>query len=318
MKKWIIIFLIIDLLLVSIFCFLYFNNLLPNPPGIINNLFNIKFFNNLKENIKIFFSKLLNLPLDLYNSIFKNREDSESKVKNSEVGVVSKEENREQKIAESEKRSGKEATEQSEESKEKTSDKKEIELEKIWEHNYGNYFCIFGFLKNMSSDYAATNVSLSCSLYDSEGSTVLITSESVKLQYILPEQSAPFSLITEIIKDIHFESYEINTIRCSWIPFDIEDTFEFDVSNVDLTYYNSHNLAKGFVKNISQDDFSRTKIVVVFYDDKDRIIAVGSDYLINLIVGESLPFIVDTVNLPYWQKRSSHIEVFIFPKFDEI
>jgi len=318
LKKWIIALLIIDLLLVSIFCFLYFNNLLPNPPRIINNLFNIKFFNNLKENIKIFFSKLLNLHLHLYSSIFKNREDSESKAKNSEVGVASKEENREQKITESEKRSGKEATEQSEESKEKTSDKKEIKLEKIWEHHSGNYFCIFGFLKNMSSDYAATNISLSYSLYDSEGSTVLKTSESVKLQYILPEQSAPFSLITEISNDIHFESYKIDTIRCSWIPFDIKKTFEFDVSNVDLTYYNSHNLAKGFVENIAGKDFYSAKILVAFYDEKERIIALGSDYLVNLKVGENIPFIVDTENLPCIQKKAKNIEVFLFPQFNEI
>jgi len=318
LKKWIIVFLIIDLFLVSIFCFLYFNNLLTNPPRIINNLFNIKFFNNLKENIKIFFSKSINLTLDLYSSIFKNREDSESKVKNSEVGVASKEENREQKIAESEKRSGKEATEQSEESKEKTNNKKEIEIEKIWENRSGNYFCIFGLLKNMSSDYATTNVSLSCSLYDSEGSTVLKTSESLKLQYILPEQSAPFSLITEISNDINFESYEIDTIRCSWIPFDIEDTFEFDVSNVDLTYYNSHNLAKGFVKNISEKDFDSAKILVAFYDDKEKIIAVGSDYLVNMEVGENIPFVVDTDNLPYTQKKAFSIETFVFPQFDEI
>jgi len=303
LKKWIIIFLIIDLLLVSIFCFLYLNNLLPNPPRIINNLFNIKFFNNLKENFKNFYSKLSSSISNFYNNIFKNKEEPASEVKNPK-----KEVSKENQGTEEEKK----------QIESKIINKKEIELEEIWKYHYGNYFCIFGFLKNMSSDYAATNVSLSCSLYDSEGSTVLKTSESVKLQYILPEQSAPFSLITEISNDIHFESYKIDTIRCSWIPFDIEDTFEFDVSSVDLTYYNSHNLAKGFVKNISKKDFDSAKILVAFYDVKERIIAVGSDYLVNLKVGENIPFIIDTENLPYIQKKAKNIEVFLFPQFDEI
>ncbi|MFH1584026.1 MAG: hypothetical protein ABIA56_02770 [Actinomycetota bacterium] len=303
MKKWIFVFLIIDLFLVSIFCFLYFNNLLTNPPRIVNNLFNIKFFNNLKENFKNFSSKLSSSISNFYNNIFKNKEEPASEVKNPKKEVVKENQGTEEEKKQIESR---------------VINKKEIELEEIWKYHYGNYFCIFGFLKNMSSDYAATNVSLSCSLYDSEGSTVLKTSESVKLQYILPEQSAPFSLITEISNDIHFESYEIDTIRCSWIPFDIEDTFEFDVSNIDLTYYNSHNLAKGFVKNISKKDLDSAKILVAFYDDKERIIAVGSDYLVNLKVGENIPFIVDTENLPYIQKKAKNIEVFLFPQFDEI
>jgi len=303
LKKWIIVFLIIDLLLVSIFCFLYFNNLLTNPPRIINNLFNIKFFNNLKENFKNFSSKLSSSISNLYNNIFKNKEEPTSEVKNPKEEAAKENQSTE---------------EEKKQIESKVINKKEIELEEIWKYYYGNYFCIFGFLKNMSSDYAATNVILSCSLYDSEGSTVLKTSESVKLQYILPEQSAPFSLITEISNDIHFESYKIDTIRCSWIPFDIEDTFEFDVSNIDLTYYNSHNLAKGFVKNISKKDLDSAKILVAFYDDKEKIIAVGSDYLVNLKVGENIPFIVDTENLPYIQKKAKNIEVFLFPQFDEI
>ena len=303
MKKWIIVFLIIDLLLVGIFCFLYFNNLLTSPPRIINNLFNIKFFNNLKENFKNFSSKLSSSISNLYNNIFKNKEEPTSEVKNPKEEVAKENQSTE---------------EEKKQIESKVINKKEIELEKIWKYHYGNYFCIFGFLKNMSSNYVATNVGLSCSFYDSEGSAVLKTSQSVKLQYILPEQSAPFSLITEISNNTHFESFKIDTIRCYWIPFDIEDTFEFDVSNVDLTYYNSHNLAKGFVKNISKKDFDSAKILVAFYDDKEKIIAVSSDYLVNLKVGENIPFIVNTENLPYMQRKAKNIEVFLFPQFNEI
>ncbi len=303
MKKWIIVFLIIDLLLVSIFCFLYFNNLLTNPPRIINNLSNVKFFNNLKENFKNFSSKLSSSISNFYNNIFKNKEEPASEVKNPKKEVAKENQSTE---------------EEKKQIESKIINKKEIELEEIWKYHYGNYFCIFGFLKNMSSDYAATNVSLSYSLFDSEENTVLRTSKILKISYILPGQSAPFSLVTEISNDIHFESYEIDTIRCSWILFDIEDTFEFDVSNVDLTYYNSHNLVNGFVKNISEKDFYSAKILVAFYDEKERIIAVGSDYLVNLKVGENIPFIVDTENLPCIQKKAKNIEVFLFPQFNEI
>lgn len=313
MKKWIIILLIIDLTLAAIIYFLYKNDLLRDPANIVKMILDIEFINNLKEKSKILYLDVKNFILNILN--LKIKERSESKTSDFKADETVQEKDKNDKGVLEKNKNKEEATEQTEE---ELIDKKEIEIEKIWEHRSGNYFCIFGFLKNMSSNYAAKDVSLSYSLFDSEENTILRTSKIPKLSYILPEQSAPFSLITEISQDMKFKSYKIDLINTTWIPFDTNKIPNFEVSNVALTYHNSRNMAKCFVKNFSENDFSRTKIVVAFYDDKDRIIAVGSDYLINLIVGESLPFIVDTGNLPYWQKRSSHIEVFIFPKFDEI
>ncbi len=313
MKKWIIILLIIDLTLACIIYFLYINDLLQDPENIVKKILDIEFINNLKEKSKILYLDIKNFILNILNLEIK--ESSESKTSDFKEDETAQEKDKNEKGVIEKNKTKEEATEQTEE---ELIDKKEIRVEKIWEHHFGNYFCIFGFLKNMSSNYAAKDVSLSYSLFDSEENTILRTSKIPKLSYILPEQSAPFSLITEISQDMKFKSYKIDLINATWIPFDTNKIPDFEVSNVALTYHNSRNMAKGFVKNVSENDFSITKILVAFYDDKDRIIAVGSDYLINLIVGESLPFTVDTGNLPYWQKRSSHIEVFIFPKFDEI
>lgn len=305
MKKWIVFFLIIDLLLVSTFCFLYINNLLPNLPEIINKIFNKKFVYNLNENFNIFFTKLRSLIANLYNNLFKNREELDSEAKDLKKEVT-KEENKNNK------------EEEQKQIEDKTMGQKKIELEEIWQYHYGNYLCIFGLLKNMSNNYAATNVSLSYSLYDPEGYPILKTSKIVKFSYLLPEQSAPFSLITELSHDTDFKSYEIDSIRDTWVPFNFNKIPEFEVSNISLTYHNSRNMAKGFVRNISDKDFNNAKILISFYDDENSIIAVGSDYLLNLKVGENIPFIVDTKNLPCIQKKARSIELFLFPQFDEI
>lgn len=313
LKKLIIILLIIDLTLAYIIYFLYLNDLLQDPANILKKILDTEFINNLKEKSKILYLNIKNFILNILN--LKIKESSYSKTSDfKEDKTVKEKGGNEKEVIEK----NKTKEEDAEKTEEVLIDKKEIEIEKIWEHRSGNYFCIFGFLKNMSSNYAAKDISLSYLLFDSEENTILSSSKILKFSYILPKKSAPFSLITEISQDIKFKSYKIDLINAGWIPFDTNKFLNFEVSNVALTYHNSRNMAKGFVKNVSENDFSRTKILVAFYDDKDRVVAVGSDYLINLIVGESLPFIIDTGNLPYWQKRSSYIEVFIFPKFDEI
>jgi murein DD-endopeptidase MepM/ murein hydrolase activator NlpD len=170
----------------------------------------------------------------------------------------------------------------------------------------GTLWCL-GAVSN-PGDTALTEVVIEASLLDGTGALLAREAAFTQLDVVQPDQTVPFAILFESPPS-SFAQYQVMPI--SAVPLSVETRYYFDLETFDLhgspEGLNAYRVS-GQLRNQGSADAEAVRLVVVAYDQEDRVLAQRQAELAATILkaGATTPFALDLI-IP--QGVVAHFEV---------
>ncbi|MCB0197027.1 MAG: DUF3426 domain-containing protein [Anaerolineae bacterium] len=159
----------------------------------------------------------------------------------------------------------------------------------------GTLWC-FGVVHN-PGDNLLTEIVIEAALLDEAGGLLAREAAFTQLDVALPDQSVPFALLFDAPPS-SFAQYRI--IPVSGVPLAEDTRYYFDLETFDVRGKKQDSSAyevTGQLRNFGAADVESVRLVVIAFDDEDRVLAQRQVELVVTLLkaGATTPFAVDLI-----------------------